>query len=197
MKLGVFSGPAELSGSEPQTHVGRVEGDVVVDLGPGATRPRTARRAAGRGSARRRDLAPAVRGRRLRRLLLVARARDEHGTHVPSRREPLLPNWRHLPVGYHGRAGTVVVSGTDDPPAARAARRGRLRPDAEARRRARAGLRDREACAGGRSRSTARSSTCSAPCSSTTGARATSRRGSRGRSARSSASRSRPRSRRG
>jgi fumarylacetoacetase len=27
--------------------------------------------------------------------------------------EPLLPNWRHLPVGYHGRAGTVVVSGTD------------------------------------------------------------------------------------
>jgi fumarylacetoacetase len=27
--------------------------------------------------------------------------------------EPLLPNWTHLPVGYHGRAGTVVVSGTD------------------------------------------------------------------------------------
>jgi fumarylacetoacetase len=27
--------------------------------------------------------------------------------------EPLLPNWRHLPVGYHGRAGTVVPSGTD------------------------------------------------------------------------------------
>jgi fumarylacetoacetase len=27
--------------------------------------------------------------------------------------EALLPNWRHLPVGYHGRAGTVVVSGTD------------------------------------------------------------------------------------
>jgi fumarylacetoacetase len=27
--------------------------------------------------------------------------------------EPLLPNWRHLPVGYHGRAGTVAVSGTD------------------------------------------------------------------------------------
>ena len=26
--------------------------------------------------------------------------------------EPLLPNWRHLPVGYHGCAGTVVVSGT-------------------------------------------------------------------------------------
>ncbi|HET8952153.1 MAG TPA: fumarylacetoacetase [Solirubrobacteraceae bacterium] len=27
--------------------------------------------------------------------------------------EPLLPNWRHLPVGYHGRASSVVVSGTD------------------------------------------------------------------------------------
>lgn len=27
--------------------------------------------------------------------------------------DPLLPNWKHLPVGYHGRSGTVVVSGTD------------------------------------------------------------------------------------
>jgi fumarylacetoacetase len=26
--------------------------------------------------------------------------------------EPLQPNWVHLPVGYHGRAGTVVPSGT-------------------------------------------------------------------------------------
>jgi len=26
--------------------------------------------------------------------------------------EPLLPNYRHIPIGYHGRAGTVVVSGT-------------------------------------------------------------------------------------
>jgi fumarylacetoacetase len=26
--------------------------------------------------------------------------------------EPLLPNWRHLPIGYHGRASTVVVTGT-------------------------------------------------------------------------------------
>jgi fumarylacetoacetase len=26
--------------------------------------------------------------------------------------DPLLPNWRHLPVGYHGRSGSVVVSGT-------------------------------------------------------------------------------------
>jgi fumarylacetoacetase len=26
--------------------------------------------------------------------------------------DPLTRNWRHLPIGYHGRAGTVVVSGT-------------------------------------------------------------------------------------
>jgi fumarylacetoacetase len=25
---------------------------------------------------------------------------------------PLTPNWEHLPIGYHGRAGTVQVSGT-------------------------------------------------------------------------------------
>lgn len=27
--------------------------------------------------------------------------------------DPLTPNWRHLPIGYHGRAGTIVASGTD------------------------------------------------------------------------------------
>jgi len=25
----------------------------------------------------------------------------------------LQPNWLHLPVGYHGRSSSVVVSGTD------------------------------------------------------------------------------------
>ena len=30
----------------------------------------------------------------------------------PDQEPPLLPNWRHLPVGYHGRAGTVVASDT-------------------------------------------------------------------------------------
>jgi fumarylacetoacetase len=29
--------------------------------------------------------------------------------------EPLLPNWKHLPVGYHGRSATVVVSGEPVP----------------------------------------------------------------------------------
>ncbi len=31
----------------------------------------------------------------------------------PDNPDPLLPNWRHLPVSYTGRAGSVVVSGTD------------------------------------------------------------------------------------
>jgi fumarylacetoacetase len=25
--------------------------------------------------------------------------------------DPLPPNWKHLPIGYHGRSGTIVVSG--------------------------------------------------------------------------------------
>ena len=42
---------------------------------------------------------------------------EEHATNLGKilrpGQEPLLPNWRHLPIGYHGRAGTVVVSGTE------------------------------------------------------------------------------------
>lgn len=57
---------------------------------------------------------------------------EEHATNVGSMfRDPknaLLPNWKHLPVGYHGRPSSIVVSGTpikrpkgqiklgDDPP---------------------------------------------------------------------------------
>ena len=41
----------------------------------------------------------------------------QHATNVGKIFRPdnaaLPPNWRHLPIGYHGRAGTVVVSGTD------------------------------------------------------------------------------------
>ena len=40
----------------------------------------------------------------------------EHATNVGKMfRDPknaLLPNWRHIPVGYHGRASSVIVSGT-------------------------------------------------------------------------------------
>jgi fumarylacetoacetase len=42
---------------------------------------------------------------------------EEHATNVGSMfRDPknaLLPNWKHLPVGYHGRASSIVVSGTE------------------------------------------------------------------------------------
>lgn len=31
----------------------------------------------------------------------------------PDNPEPLLPNWKHLPAGYHGRSASIVVSGTD------------------------------------------------------------------------------------
>ncbi|MCB0560399.1 MAG: fumarylacetoacetase [Lewinellaceae bacterium] len=40
----------------------------------------------------------------------------EHATNVGSmfrdKDNALLPNWLHLPVGYHGRASSIVVSGT-------------------------------------------------------------------------------------
>ncbi len=40
----------------------------------------------------------------------------EHAANVGSMfrdpNNPLLPNWRHLPVAYHGRASSIVVSGT-------------------------------------------------------------------------------------
>lgn len=40
----------------------------------------------------------------------------EHATNVGKMfRDPenaLLPNWRHIPVGYHGRASSIMVSGT-------------------------------------------------------------------------------------
>jgi fumarylacetoacetase len=44
-------------------------------------------------------------------------ASEHHATNIgrifrPDAAEPLTPNWRHLPIGYHGRAGTVIVSGT-------------------------------------------------------------------------------------
>ncbi|WP_431871609.1 fumarylacetoacetase [Nocardiopsis eucommiae] len=44
-------------------------------------------------------------------------ASEHHATNVGRMfrpdQEPLTPNWRHLPIGYHGRSGTIVVSGTD------------------------------------------------------------------------------------
>ena len=43
-------------------------------------------------------------------------ASEEHATNLGKilrpGEEPLKPNWKHMPIGYHGRAGTVIVSGT-------------------------------------------------------------------------------------
>ncbi len=44
-------------------------------------------------------------------------ASEDHASNVGKIFRPdnaaLPPNWKHLPIGYHGRSGTVVVSGTD------------------------------------------------------------------------------------
>ena len=44
-------------------------------------------------------------------------ASEDHASNVGRIFRPdnaaLPPNWKHLPIGYHGRSGTVVVSGTD------------------------------------------------------------------------------------
>jgi fumarylacetoacetase len=41
----------------------------------------------------------------------------EHATNVGimfrGKENALMPNWKHLPVGYHGRSSSIVVSGTD------------------------------------------------------------------------------------
>ncbi|WP_427007903.1 fumarylacetoacetase [Pseudarthrobacter sp. H2] len=56
-------------------------------------------------------------------------ASENHATNVgrifrPDQ-APLTPNWKHLPIGYHSRAGTIVPSGTDVP------RPKGLRPEAD------------------------------------------------------------------
>ena len=80
----------------------------------------------------------------------------DHATNVGKMFRPdgdaLTPNWRHLPIGYHGRAGTVVVSGTPvtrpsgqrRPPDAAAPD---LRPEPATRHRGRARLRRRHTVA--------------------------------------------------
>ncbi len=44
-------------------------------------------------------------------------ASESHASNVGKIFRPdspaLPPNWKHLPIGYHGRSGTVVVSGTE------------------------------------------------------------------------------------
>ena len=110
--------------------------------------------------------------------------------------------WRHLPIGYHGRAGTVVVSGTDvrRPSGQRRGADGPTfgpsqRLDIEAELGFVVGTGSALGLAGADVRRSPR--TCSASSASTTGRPATSRPGSTSPSGPSSASRSPPRCRPG
>ncbi len=117
--------------------------------------------------------------------------------------EPLRPNWRQMPIGYHGRAATVVVSGT---PGVRPAGQlapcdsggPALRPTEQLDFEAEVGfVVGRRRASASRYRSRPSATTSSASCSSSTGARGTSRRGSTCRSGRSRRRASALRSRRG
>ncbi len=112
MKLGVFSHGGE-------RRIGRLENETVLDLGSGDSL----------NSVMSRGQAPGPVGEvpvsevEWHLPLEVADYVDfysslEHATNMgrmfrPDMEDPLTPNWRRLPIGYHGRAGTVVVSGTD------------------------------------------------------------------------------------
>jgi hypothetical protein len=95
---------------------------------------------------------------------------------------PLLPNYKHIPIGYHGRASSVRVS--DAPCAARAARSNRPKPKRRSMPLPPSGLRtgtgrvDRGRECAGRHRTHRAAGTGSAACAcSTTGPRATCRPG--------------------
>ena len=106
MALGIYSLP------DGERRIGRREGDRVVDLGPGTS----IFEAGGETGA----------GHALEEVTLhlpfaVADYADfysslHHASNVGRMfrpdDDPLPPNWRHLPIGYHGRAGTVFPSGT-------------------------------------------------------------------------------------
>jgi fumarylacetoacetase len=99
--------------------------DDLLAAGPGAwATVRTAVRSWLTGAAYRATAEPLLRpvaGLELRLAFTVADYTDFYGNeyHAVNAGRILRPdspgvrpNWRHLPVGYHGRAGTVVVSGT-------------------------------------------------------------------------------------
>jgi fumarylacetoacetase len=112
VKLGVFTH----GGGEP--HFGRLEGDVVIDLGRGDSLNRAMSEGLSLGDGR----GVPVSEVQWRLPFQVADYVDfysslEHAMNMGRMfrpdQEPLTPNWRRLPIGYHGRAGTVVVSGTE------------------------------------------------------------------------------------
>ncbi len=122
-----FSDDVELLGDTLEALV--VDGVVLDESGEWAS---VVRRAAGaflrdgpaggqRARRQRASLVRPLRPERLRPLLPVRNYTDfyasiDHARTVGSMfrpDNPLLPNYRHVPIGYHGRASSVVVSGTD------------------------------------------------------------------------------------
>jgi fumarylacetoacetase len=112
VRLGVFV----RGGGGPR--LGRLDGDVVADLGPGDALDEVM-------SGERRLPEPVGEAPLAEvRWLLPFTVADyvdfssslEHATNMGRilrpEQEPLAPSWRLLPIAYHGRAGTVVVGGT-------------------------------------------------------------------------------------
>ena len=117
---------------------------------------------------------------------------------------PLMPNYKYVPIGYHGRASSISVVGRAGAPPQRPAQAGerndpdvRALPQSRLRARARGMDRSGQRARHARSPSPRRRGTSPASACSTTGRRATSRPGSISRSARSSARASAPASRHG
>ena len=113
---------------------------------------------------------------------------------------PLLPNYKHIPIGYHGRASSIVVSGTPIRRPQRPDARSALRSVPRARwiTNSKSGSSSARAMrSASRSRSNPPRIISSASAWSTTGRRATYRPGNTSRSVRFSARASRRRSRRG
>jgi fumarylacetoacetase len=112
VKLGVFTH----GGGERR--IGHLDGDVVTDMGPGDTLNPVMSEGLSLGRVGEVPVSEV----QWHLPFEVADYVDfysslEHATNLGKMfrpdAEPLLPNWRQLPVGYHGRAGTVVVSGTE------------------------------------------------------------------------------------
>ena len=113
MKLGVFTKRQGVT-----RHLGRLEGETVFDLGPGDSLNPVMSQVQDMGPVGEVPVAEV----QWHLPFEVADYVDfysslEHATNMGRMfrpdQEPLTPNWRHLPIGYHGRAGTVVVSGTE------------------------------------------------------------------------------------
>jgi fumarylacetoacetase len=107
VKLGIFSR------SDGERRVGRIEADMVTDLGPGGSIFQPFQDPVGRiPTAECTWHLPFEVADYVDFFSSLEHASNTGRIFRPDD-EPLPPNWRRLPIGYHGRAGTVVVSGTE------------------------------------------------------------------------------------